>query len=366
VYLTPGSETQAEVLMTASGSSPVPPASDSPDSSRLATTLVESLPVAFYLLVEPMVSGKQVLDVATSVGGPGPECLRRAGAAEVISCAPTGPSFSVPDAGVDIVLCGLPVIRSDADRGLWMAEIRRVLRPEGFCVLRLAAAALRDHAQAGAGMRTACMDLLLAYFATVDIVEETQFGGVAFQVPGTDELAVNESLTRLSGASGHLVALCADCAERPWNLTESLLVPTYAGAPTEAGAAGAPMGELAAWQGEVARLEARCAELSREREDARESAMTLQDRADRLERTVAVLRRDVERYLRQISDDAAARELLALERDNLRRDLATAAQQAADASREVERRQVALRTLEKEVVRLRAARGGAGRPTGKT
>jgi chromosome segregation ATPase len=126
------------------------------------------------------------------------------------------------------------------------------------------------------------------------------------------------------------------------------------------------MGELAAWQGEVARLEARCAELSREREDARESAMTLQDRADRLERTVAVLRRDVERYLRQISDDAAARELLALERDNLRRDLATAAQQAADASREVERRQVALRTLEKEVVRLRAARGGAGRPTGKT
>ena len=94
--------------------------------------------------------------------------------------------------------------------------------------------------------------------------------------------------------------------------------------------------------------------------------MTLQDRADRLERTVAVLRRDVERFLRQISDDAAARELLALERDDLRRNLALATQQAADASREVERRQVALRTLEKEVVRLRAARGGAGRPNGKT
>jgi chromosome segregation ATPase len=123
---------------------------------------------------------------------------------------------------------------------------------------------------------------------------------------------------------------------------------------------------LAAWQGEVARLEARCAELSREHEDAREGAMTLQDRADRLERTVAVLRRDVERFLRQISDDAAARELLALERDDLRRNLALATQQAADASREVERRQVALRTLEKEVVRLRAARGGAGRPNGKT
>jgi regulator of replication initiation timing len=365
VYLTPGSETETKILMSAAGSSPVPPASDSPDSGRLAT-LVEPLPAPFYLLVEPMVSGKQVLDVATSVGGPGPECLRRAGAAEVISCVPTGPSLPVPDAGVDIVLCGLPVIRSGADRDIWMAEIRRVLRPGGFCVVRLAAAALCDHTQAGAGMRTACVDILLAYFATVDIVGETQFGGVSFQVPGTDELAVNESLTRLAGASGHLVALCTDCAERPWNLTESLLVPTYAGAQAEAGAAGALAGELAAWQGEVARLEARCAELSREREDAREGAMTLQDRADRLERTVAVLRKDVERYLRQISDDAAARELLALERDNLRRDLSAATEQAADASREVERRQVALRTLEKEVVRLRAARGGAGGPSRKT
>jgi hypothetical protein len=364
VYLNPGSETETKILMTAAGSPP--PASDSPDSSALEAMLVEPLPVPLYLLVEPMVSGKQVLDVATSLAGPGPGCLRRAGAAEVISFVPTGPSFPVPDAGMDIVLCGLPPIRSDADRGVWMAEIRRVLRPEGFCVLRLAAAtALQAHAQAGAGLRTACMDLLLGYFATVDIVEETQFGGVSFQVPGTDELAVNESLTRLTGASGHLVALCTDCAERPWNLTESLLVPTYAGAAAEARAAGISPGELAAWQGEAARLEARCAELSREREDAREGAMTLQDRADRLERIVAVLRKDVERYLRQISDDAAARELLALERDDLRRNLEVATRQAADASREVERRQVALRTLEKEVVRLRAACGGAGRPTGK-
>jgi regulator of replication initiation timing len=366
VYLTPGSETHGKVLMSDAGSSQVPPESDSTDSGRLEATLVEPLTVPFYLLVEPLVSGKQVLDVAAAVGGPGPECLRRAGAAEVISCVLTGPSLPLPDAGVDIVLRGLPVIRSDADRGVWMAEIRRVLRPGGFCVLRLAAAALRDHAQAGAGLRTACMDLLLAYFATVDIVEETQFGGVAFHVPGTEDLAVNESLTRLTGASGHLVALCADCAERPWNLPESLLVPTEAGAAAQAGTAGVSAGELAAWQGEVARLEARCAELSGEREDAREGAMTLRDRADRLERTVAVLRRDVERFLRQISDDAAARELLALERDNLRRDLSAATQQAADAAREVERRQVALRTLEKEVVRLRAARGGAGRPDGKT
>jgi hypothetical protein len=49
----------------------------------------------------------------------------------------------------------------------------------------------------------------------------------------------------------------------------------------------------------------------------------------------------------------------------LRRNLAVATQKAADASREAERRQVALRALENEVVRLRAARAGAGIPTGK-
>jgi regulator of replication initiation timing len=128
---------------------------------------------------------------------------------------------------------------------------------------------------------------------------------------------------------------------------------------------GVQNGDLAGWQGEVERLQARCVDLGREREDAREGAMTLRDRADRLERTVGVLRRDVERFLRQISDDAAARELLTMERDDLRRNLATATEQAADAAREVERRQIAQRTLEKEVARLRAARGDTGGPTGK-
>jgi len=346
-------------------SSPSSPAGHRPASGHLAAALVEPLPMPVYLLVEPMVSGKKVLEVAASPGGPGAAVLMRAVAAEVISCVPAGLSLPAPDAAVDIVMCGLAQVGSDADHGAWMAEIRRVLRPDGFCVLRLPAAAFRGDAQAGAGVRAACTDLLLASFGTVDIVEETQFSGVSFHVPGANELAVNESLTRLSGAADHLVALCADCAERPWNLSESLLVPTGAGAPADTSAGGVLTGELAVWQGEVARLEARCAELGREREDVREGAMTLQDRADRLERTVAVLRKDVERFLRQISDDAAARELLALERDDLRRNLSAATQQAADALREVEKRQIALRTLEKEVVRLRAARGAAGGAGGK-
>jgi hypothetical protein len=348
--------------MTVAGSPPVSPAGDSTDGR--SSSAVESLPLAVYLLVEPTVSGKKVLDVVPTPGGPGIEFLRRAGAADAISCVPNGPSLPVSEAGVDIALCGLPAVCSDEERGVWLAELRRVLRPGGFCVLRLATAALRDRAQAGAGTRTACADLLLAYFATVDIVEETQFGGVSFHVPGTEDLAVNESLTRLSGAARHFIALCADCAERPWNLSESLLVPTDVGDSGGVGTGGISAGELAAWQAEVARLEERCVELARERDGAREDAMTLQDRADRLERTVAVLRKDVERYLRQISDEGAARELLALERDDLRRNLAAATQNAVDATREVERRQVALRTLEKEVIRLRAARGGTGRPTG--
>lgn len=351
--------------MTAVGSSPASPAGDSPDG-RLPLPAVEPLPVPVYLLVEPMVSGKKVLDITTRVGGPGVECLRRAGAAEVTSFVPDRPSLPAPDAGIDIVMCGLSAVGSDEDRGVWLAEIRRALCPGGFCVLRLPTAAFRDRARVGAGMRTACADLLLGYFATVDIVEETQFGGVSFHVPGTEDLAVNESLTRLSGASSHFIALCADCAERPWSLAESLLVPTGAGASGEAGEAVVSAGELAAWQGEVARLEGRSAELTRERDGAREAAMTLQDRADKLERTDAALRKDVERFLRQISDDAAARELIALERDDVRRNLAAATRQAAEAAREIEKQQVALRTLEKEVARLRAARGGAGSPSGKT
>jgi len=159
--------------MTATDPSPASPSGDSPDE-RPPLPVVEPLPVPVYLLVEPMVPGKKVLEVTTRVGGPGAECLRRAGAADVISFVPERPSLAVPDAGVDIVLCGLPAVGSDEERGIWLAEIQRALCPGGFCVLRLPTAAFRDRAQAGAGMRTACADLLLGYFATVDIVEETR------------------------------------------------------------------------------------------------------------------------------------------------------------------------------------------------
>jgi len=82
---------------------------------------------------------------------------------------------------------------------------------------------------------------------------------------------------------------------------------------------GAGEGELLAWRKEVERLTVHGADVGRERDVLRERQMMLQDRTEKMGKTVAVLRRDVERYLRQISDDAAARELLALERDQLRR-----------------------------------------------
>ena len=80
-------------------------------------------------------------------------------------------------------------------------------------------------------------------------------------------------------------------------------------------------------------------------------------------KTVLTLRRDVERYLRQISDGAAGRELLALERDQLRRKLSAAEGELVSGARELERQKSSVQALRKEVARLRAARGepGSGR-----
>jgi regulator of replication initiation timing len=85
--------------------------------------------------------------------------------------------------------------------------------------------------------------------------------------------------------------------------------------------------------------------------------MMLEDRTQRVGNTVLALRKDVERYLRQISDDSAARELLTLERDQLRRKLSAADAELAQQTRELERQKGAVQALRKEVARLRAARG---------
>jgi FtsZ-binding cell division protein ZapB len=199
--------------------------------------------------------------------------------------------------------------------------------------------------------------MALQQFATVDIVEETPFRAVSYFVPGSDELAVSEAMARVGGNPSHLIALCAAAAEHSWRLSESLLVPT---GPGEGGETGE--GEMAAWRAEVTRLSALNATITREREDMRERQMTWQDRTERLSRTISTMRKDVERYLRQMSDDAAARELLSLERDQLLRKLASAEYELEAANHEIENQKSSAQALRKEVARLRAARGSSTGP----
>jgi hypothetical protein len=310
-----------------------------------------SLP--FYLFVEPIGIGKVVVDLSPS-GGPGPELLRRAGAVEVFSPGRAGLPLPFPSGGADVVLCALPesAVADEGQRAALLAEVRRVLRRDGTCAMRVVASSLVNLA-VGVTSRAALADLLLEHFATVDIVEETPFRGVSFFCPGSDELAVSESMSRLAGNPSHLIAFCTSAAEQTWRLSESLLVPTGSGIE-----GGAGEGELLAWRKEVERLTVHGADVGRERDVLRERQMMLQDRTEKMGKTVAVLRRDVERYLRQISDDAAARELLALERDQLRRKAVEAGGEIERANREIEKQKASVQALRKEVARLRAARGG--------
>lgn len=311
--------------------------------------------LSFYLFLEPFAVGKVVVDLAGE-SGPGGEILRRAGAAEVL--LPERPGLPLPysTAGVDFVICGLGTaeIVEEARRSSLFAEVRRILRPEGVAVVRVVAGVLA-RAAAEVTPRAALADLALEHFSTVDIVEETPFRAVSYFVPGSDDLAVSEAVAKVGGKPSHLIALCTSAAVRPWQLSESLLVPTGLGE-----SAGLSDGELAAWQAEVERLSGKLAGAVRERDEMREHAMVVEDQSQRLHRTVSTLRKDVERYLRQISDDATARELLTLERDQLRRLLLEAQQRLALVEREAETHKVSAQALKKEVARLRAARGAAG------
>jgi hypothetical protein len=260
-----------------------------------------------------------------------------------------------PDGGADLVICALTAaeVADDGQRAALFAEIRRVLRRDGTCLVRVVATALED-AAVGVSLRAVLADMALEHFATVDIVEETPFRAVSYFVPGSEDLAVSEAMSKVGGKPSHLIALCTAATERTWHLSESLLVST---GPGEGGETGE--GELAAWRAEVERLTVVNGGIARERDELRERQMILQDRAERLGRTVAAMRKDVERYLRQIGDDAASRELLTLERDQLRRKIATLEGDVEVATREIDKQKSSVQALRKEVARLRAARGGS-------
>jgi hypothetical protein len=294
-----------------------------------------------------------VVDLSAG-GGPGSELLRRSGAVDVLCPEKVGLPLPFPDGCADVVIGALTAaeIADDVQRAALLLDVRRILRREGMCIVRVVAQALHA-AVAGVSLRAALADMMLEHFATVDIVEETPFLAVSYFVPGSDDLAVSEAMARVGGRPSHFIALCTAAAERTWQLSESLLVPTGPGGGVEAGE-----GEIAAWRAEVERLTAKNADIARERDDLRERQMVLDDRAERLGKTVLALRKDVERYLRQISDDGAGRELLTLERDQLQRKLTKAESEIVITGRELERQKASVQALRKEVARLRAARGG--------
>ena len=311
--------------------------------------------LSFYLFVEPLSVGKVVVDLSAA-GGPGAELLRKAGALDVLFPGKPGLPLPFPDGGADIVICPLSTaeVVDDRRRAALFAELYRIVRRDGMCVMRVVATAL-ETAAVGVSLRAVLADMALQQFATVDIIEETPFRAVSYFVPGSDDLAVSEAMASVGGKPSHLIALCTAALERCWHMSESLLVPT---GPGEGGEASE--GELAAWRVEVTRLTAMNATIARERDEMRERQMMLQDRAERLSKTISALRKDVERYLRQISDDAAARELLALEREQLRRKIASAEGEIEAANREIDKQKSSAQALRMEVARLRAARGGGG------
>lgn len=316
------------------------------------------LDLAFYLFVEPFSVGKVVVDLSAG-GGPGDEMLRRAGAVDVFVAPTAGLPLPFPDGGADLVIGALvtAAVGDDRQRAALFREIHRVLRPQGMSILRATTSAL-ERVTVGGSLHATLADMMLEHFATVDIVEETPFRAVSFFAPGSEDLAVSEAMARVGGKPSHLVALCTSAADRPWHLAESLLVPTGPGDDHNPGE-----GELAAWRAEVERLTLANVAVARERDELREREMTLRDQSERLGKTVALLRKDVERYLRQISDDAAARELATLERDQLRRKLVALESELRTANHELERQASATQALRNEVDRLRAARGQA--PAGR-
>ena len=320
------------------------------ESTGLLPTLADA-PLAAYLLAEPFVAGKVVVDV-----GPRParaaERLGRAGAKEVIAMEGPSPRIEAPDAAVDVVLCvaRLCASSSEVERHRWLSEMRRALRPGGFCLVRLPAVAASGR---GAEARAGLVELLRHHFPIVDLVAEAPIAGVSYIAPGTDEVAVNEELASIAAEPTHFVALCSEGAQRSWHLPESLIVPLR-GEGAERVLAGAQ--DLAALREEVEAAVARHEATSRERDALRDTVMTLQDEADRHEDALSALRREAERHLRQLSEDSAALELTTIERDRLDKRAASAERALESLGAQLQQRAAEVVALERELARLRGAK----------
>jgi SAM-dependent methyltransferase len=308
--------------------------------------------LSFYLFIESQCAGRVVIDLSLS-HSPGPAILKQAGAVEVLSGDLERYPLPFPSGSADLVLAGLsPMAAADERlRNQMLGEIRRLLRPNGFAIIRTCADSL-GQTEAGTNVRALLTDILLEHFATVEIVEETPFSGDSFFASGCDDLVVSEALARLTGNPSFLIGLCGQASIRPWVATESLLVPTRVGKQ-----AASSEGEIAVWRAEVERLTGQLSEAVREREELRERIAVRQDFIERSNELVSRLRKEVARYQHQLSDETTARELLAIERQQAQQKQQLLEAELEKRRWELVRLEASVHALEKEVARLRAARG---------
>jgi hypothetical protein len=191
-----------------------------------------------------------------------------------------------------------------------LREVARVLAPGGFAVLRFVATAVSRASQLA--------DTLGAFFPAVDLVAQIPIAGFTFDRGGSPGVVVAEDLFPMGAPPSHWVALCSVGSNRPWTGLDSWLVPLAR--PIEAEVSD-PQGNHRSQRDDI---EFRLAELTREREYLRELLMTAQDDRERLDRLASNLRRDADRSLTRMSEQAAALEVLTLERDQALRRAATA------------------------------------------
>jgi SAM-dependent methyltransferase len=339
VYSAPEDETETPAVS--------PPAELTGLAAPPGATLADA-PLAAYLLAEPYVAGKVVLDI-----GPRParaaERLGRAGARQVLPMEGPGPRIELPDGAVDVVLCvaRLSAPASEVERHRWLAEIRRVLRGGGFCLVRIPA--VSDSGRGGLA-RDGLAEMLRAHFPLVDLVPESPISAVSYVALGTDDVAVNEELATFAADPTHFVALCAESPQRAWHLPESLIVPLK-GEGAERVLAGAQ--DLAALREELETAAHRYEDACQERDTLRDTVMTLQDQTDRNEDALSGLRREAERHLRQLSEDASALELTTLEKDRLEKRAASAERALESLGAQLQQRNTEVAALERELHRLR-------------
>ena len=89
--------------------------------------------------------------LAASGGGPGGEILRKSGAVDVLSPGKPGLPLPFPDGGADVVVGAMPTgaVGDDRQRATLLSDIRRIMRPDGMCILRATALALEGVAVGG-------------------------------------------------------------------------------------------------------------------------------------------------------------------------------------------------------------------------